>query len=164
LRQFNLPREILPLSCVLAHFLNFLVGWVVLYPVFLFFNPKIILLLPFLCIIILLHLVLLLGLGLLLSVLTVLFRDIVYLLSVALMFLFWITPVFYSTAVMPAQFQWIFNFNPMVPFILAYQKILYYGVIPETFLILSVFSWSVMSVILGFIVFSRLENKILKNI
>ncbi len=164
LRQFNLPREILPLSSVLAHFLNFLIGWVVLFPVFLFFNPEIFFLLPVLCIVLLLHLVLLLGLGLLLSVLTVLFRDIVYLLTVALMFLFWITPVFYSTAVMPAQYRWVFDFNPMVPFILSYQKILYYGVIPEAVLLVGVFCWSVMSVILGFIVFSRLENKILKNI
>jgi ABC-type polysaccharide/polyol phosphate export permease len=119
---------------------------------------------PFLSVIFLLHLVLLLGLGLLLSVLTVLFRDIVYLLSVALMFLFWLTPVFYSVDVMPARFQWIFNFNPMVPFILSYQKILYYGVIPDALLIWGVFSWPVVSVILGFIVFSRLENRILKNI
>lgn len=164
LRQFNLPREILPLSSVLAHFLNFLIGWVALFPVFLFFNPGIIFLLPVLCIILLLHLVLLLGLGLLLSVLTVLFRDIVYLLTVALMFLFWITPVFYSTDVMPEQFRWIFNLNPMVPFILSYQKVLYYGVIPEAVLLGGILFWSVMSVILGFIVFSRLENKILKNI
>lgn len=164
LHQFNLPREILPLSSILSNFLNFLIGWLIIYPLFFFFNPKIILLLPLLILVLLLNLFFVCGLGLGLSVLNVFFRDIGQLLGVLLMFWFWVTPIFYSVDMVPVRFRWFCNFNPMTPYIVYYREVIFGGYVPRTPIFIGIFLWAVISLILGILVFSRLEYKILKRI
>ncbi len=164
LHQFNLPREIIPLSSVLSNFLNFLIGWIIIYPLFLFFNPKIVFLLPFLIICILSNLIFVSGLGLISSVLNVFFRDIGHLLGTLLMFWFWITPIFYSIDMIPVRFYWVYNFNPMVLYITYYQEVLFRGYAPSLSIFIGIFFWAFMSLILGLLVFSNLESKLLKRI
>ena len=164
IRQFNLPRVIIPLSVVTSNFLNFLIGWMIIYPIFLFFNPKIILLLPLLIICILLNFIFMLGLGILFSILNVIFRDLSHLLGVLLMLWIWATPVFYSLEMVPQKFSWIFNINPMVPYILYYQDVLFNASVPGARVFLSVFLWASLILILGWVCFSALEERILKRI
>lgn len=164
LHQFNLPREILPLSSILSNFLNFLIGWVFIYPLFCFFNPKIISFFPLLIIILLFNLIFISGLGFLLSVLNVFFRDIGQLLGVLLMFWFWVTPVFYSLDMIPEKFRWICNLNPMASYIVFYQDIVFMGRIPSFSISMGIIFWALISFILGLWVFLRLESKILKRI
>ena len=155
LRQFNLPGEIIPISSVMSHFFNFLVGWCVIYPIFLFFNLRIIKLFPFVAIIFLLHFLFICGLGLALSCLNVLFRDIEQLLGVLLMLWFWVTPVFYSVEMIPENFRWICNINPMTPFIIFYRNIIFEGRLPEPFICNAVWIWAFLSLALGFILFIK---------
>ena len=54
-----------------------------------------------------------LGLGVLLGVLNVFFRDVAQLVGVALQFWFWLTPIVYSTAILPDRAQRLFALNPM---------------------------------------------------
>jgi len=164
LRQFNLPREILPLSSCLSSFLNFLIGWLVIYPIFLFFNPKIILYLPLLILILLLHFVFLCGLSLSLSILNIFFRDVEHLLGTVLMFWLWMTPVFYSIEMVPEEFRWLCNLNPMTSYIIYYGDVMYRAVIPNFTTVISVFLWGFLSIISGWLLFLRLEAKILKRI
>lgn len=164
LRQFNLPRESLVLSSVLSNFLNFLFGWCVMYPLFLFFNPKIVTLLPFLLVIFLLNLFFIYGLSLILSILNVFFRDIGQLLGVFLMFWFWITPVFYSADMIPAGFRWICDFNPMTSYIVGYREVVFYGNVPGALILTGAFFWAIVSMVLGLVLFAQLEPKILKRI
>ena len=164
LRQFNLPREILPLSSCLSNFINFLIGWLVIYPVFLFFNPRIILFLPLLILIFLLNFIFLCGLSLSLSILNIFFRDVEHMLGVLLMFWLWVTPVFYSIDMIPEKFRWICNLNPVTPYIIYYSDVLYRGTIPSIATFIGIFLWGVLSIISGWLLFLRLETKILKRI
>jgi len=164
LHQFNLPREFIPLSSILANFLNFLIGWCAVYPVFLLYNPKIISLFPCLLLIIILNLVFVIGLGLMLSVLNVFFKDIGHLLNVLLMFWFWSTPIFYSLDMVPANFRWVFSANPMTYYIVSYKDVLFRGSVPDVFMLLGVLLWAGVSIILGMIVFSYSKNNLLKRI
>lgn len=164
LHQFNLPREVLPLSSVLANFLNFLIGWIIIYPLFFFFNLKIITLFPLLIILLLLNLLFVCGLGLILSVLNVIFRDISHLLGILLMFWFWITPIFYSVDMVPVRFHWVCNLNPMTSYIVCYRGIIFERILPSLSVFIGIFLWAFISSVLGLLVFSRLEVKILKQI
>lgn len=164
LRQFNLPREILPLSSCLSNFMNFLIGWLIIYPAFLFFNPKIILFFPLLVVILLLNFIFLCGLSLSLSILNVFFRDIEHLLGILLMFWLWVTPVFYSVKMIPEDLRWICNLNPLTPYVVYYSDVLYRGVMPAASTFFGVFFWTFLSIISGWLVFSRLEGKVLKRI
>ncbi len=164
LRQFNLPREILPLSCCLSNFMNFLIGWLVIYPVFLFFNPRIILFSPLLILIFLLNFIFLCGLSLFFSILNIFFRDLEHMLGVLLMFWLWVTPVFYSLDMIPEKFRWVCYLNPVTPFIIYYSDVLYRGVMPSSSTFIGIFLWSIFSIMLGWLLFLRLEGKILKRI
>ena len=164
LRQFNFPREIIPLSSIICNFLNFLIGWVIVYPVFCFLNPGILFLLPLLIAVLLLHLLMVCGLGLILSVMNVFFRDIGHILSILFMFWFWITPIFYSVDMVPKNLRWVYNLNPAAPYIEYYRDITLKGSVPDLSVFIAVFFWSFFSLFLGFWVFCRLESKILKSI
>lgn len=164
LRQFNLPREILPLGTILSNFLNFILGWLIMYPLFFFFNTKIILLFPLLIIVLLLNLFFVCGLGLALSILNVFFRDIGHLLGVLLMLWFWVTPIFYSLDMVPMRFRWLCNLNPMTTFVIFYREVIFRGNTPHLSIFIGAFLWASFSLLLSLMLFSNLESKLLKRI
>ena len=164
MRQFNFPVAVLPLASITANFFNFLIGWVVMYPIFLIANPKILSLAYLLPLIFLLHLCLVAGFCLALSVLNVIFRDIGQLLGMVLMFWFWVTPVFYTLEMVPAKFLWMYDMNPMTPYIAFYQKIIFEGVFPAPVLFMQIFMYALVSVCAGLAIFIKLEPGILKKI
>jgi lipopolysaccharide transport system permease protein len=164
LRQFNVPKEFLPLSCVLANFLNFLLGLLIVFPLFLIFNHRLPFLLPFLIITLFLHLLFTIGLGVLLSALNIFFRDIGHLLPIVLMFWFWITPVFYAVEMIPLRYRWVVDFNPIVPYIVSYRDVLFSGTVPGVHSFSAAFFWAFTSIGAGLGIFLRLEQNILKSI
>lgn len=164
MRQYNLPKETLPLSSVLSAFLNFLAGWVIIYPVFLSFKPGIIFLLPLFILALMLILFFTAGLGLFLSALNVIFRDAGQLLGVVLMFWFWITPVFYSVDMIPGKFRWVYDINPAAPFIAIFQSVIYKAEAPSLYILISASLLAFISVMFGFWFFSKFENRLLKLI
>lgn len=164
LHQFSLPKEILPLSSVLAYFMSFLISWGIVYPIFVMHNPKILLLAPGLLVLFLLTYFFTCGVALLFSVVNILFRDLEHLMGILFMFWFWVTPVFYSIEMVPPQFSWVFNFNPMSVFILSYRDIVFVGKIPDGATILGVTGWAFFSLLVGMLVSIRFEASALKRI
>jgi len=164
LRQFNLPREFIPLSSVLANFLNFLIGWSVIYPIFFLFKPQIFLLFPVLVLIITLTFLFVCGLGLIAAVVNIFFKDFGHLLNVLLMLWFWVTPVFYSLDMVPEGFKWVFNLNPMAYYIACYRDIVFRGNMPGVFVFFGAAAWCLLSVTIGITVFAYSKNKFLKKI
>jgi lipopolysaccharide transport system permease protein len=164
LHQFSLPKEILPLSSVLSYFMNFLLSWCIIYPVFVFHNPRIIFLVPELLALFLLTYFFTCGMALLFSVINILFRDLEHLMGTLFMFWFWVTPVFYSIEMIPAGFRWVFKFNPVSPFILCYRDIIFEAKMPGLVTSLEVFGWAFLSLLVGLLVSIRFEAHALKRI
>ena len=163
LRQFDLPAEIIPLASVLGNFLNFLIGWIFIYPLFLWFRPQIIMFFPFLVAGLFLTLVFVAGAGLVIAILNVYFRDVGQLLSVILMFWFWVTPVFYSVEMVPPNYRWICDFNPMTQFIVFYRGVLFENRVPFrelTGMAVAAF----ITLLAGWGIFVSLKQNILKKI
>ena len=63
----------------------------------------------------------------LLSAVTVFYPDIKHLTEVALMILFWMTPIIYHLSMVPQQVRTLFRINPLTAYISAYQDIVYWG-------------------------------------
>lgn len=164
LRQFNLPKEIIPLSLILTNFLNFLLGLLVLIPIFIFSNFRIIFSLYFLILIIFIFLIFVIGMGLFFSSLNVFFRDISHLLGILIMFLFWITPIFYKIEMVPIHYRWIININPLNLYINLFRNILLEGKIPEIKFISYSLAWAILSSFIGYSLFINSESKFLKRI
>ena len=164
LKKVSFPRSSLPVVLLLSSTVNFAIifglflcvllavgrfpGWVVLA------------MLPLLA----LQQAFALGLGILLGVLNVFFRDVAQLVGVALQFWFWLTPIVYSTALLPAQVRVAFAWNPMARLVGAYQQILLAGTWPDwsQFGLHAVGALAIL--ILAFVAFDRLEGEMIDEL
>ena len=70
---------------------------------------------------------LLLGLSWLLSSLNVFYRDVAQIVSVVLNLWFWLTPIVWTTDMMPERYRWIASLNPVYYIIEGYRSSLLYA-------------------------------------
>lgn len=165
IKKVYFPREILPLSTVLANLFNFLLSLIVLFIFLIFYGYHFwvwLIILPF---IIIIETLCITGLALLLAGLNVYFRDIQYIVSVALMALFYATPIIYTfdrvqSSYWMTRFPWlmtIYNLNPMTPIVNAYRSILFQIKLPSLTSVLYALGITTIVLVLGFVVFRRLE-------
>ena len=128
IKKVLFPAEVLPIVSVLSNMVHFFLGLLILagfmigthhYP-----DPGDLWFFP---LVILIQLIFTLGLALILSALTVHFRDIRDLLSNLLTFWFFATPIIYFYR-MPSveHFRWLFNLNPFFHLSVSYQEILFF--------------------------------------
>jgi lipopolysaccharide transport system permease protein len=71
-----------------------------------------------------LQFVLVAGLAWLVAGVSVFFRDVPNLVTVALMIVFYLTPVFYERGRVPERFRWVIDLNPMATIIDAFRSLL----------------------------------------
>jgi lipopolysaccharide transport system permease protein len=164
LRQCLFPVEYVFVSSVLGNLLNFLIGFIFLFPLFAVFNYKVVFLLPFLILIIFLHTVFIMGLGMFLAVLNVFFKDVNHFLSIFLMVWFWVTPVFYELDMVPYPFRLIVLSNPMTYYVLAYQDIVFKACLPELRVLLVCVLMAAVTLSIGYLVLIRKEPELLKRL
>ncbi len=130
-------REILPLSAIGAALVHFLLQLAVLLASMVVlqhyrFWDAGLLLLPLAIVV---QVLLLVGMGLVLTTANVYYRDVQHLLEIALLAWFWLTPIVYSTSLVSGRptFWRVYLLNPMTPIVLGYQRALYSRVVnPET--------------------------------
>jgi ABC-2 type transport system permease protein len=72
-----------------------------------------------------------LGAGLLLSPLATFFTDTVELVSILLMLLFYLTPVFYPESIVPGHLRWVLDANPVRWILNVFRLPIYAGVWPD---------------------------------
>lgn len=108
------PRLIIPLASVLGGLLDFLIQFVILLLMMFYYHItpiQAVWTLPFF---LLLSLITAFGLGLWLSALNVLYRDVGYILPFLTQIWMLVTPVAYSAKSIPAKWQFVYAINPMV--------------------------------------------------
>lgn len=158
-KKIYFPREVLPISCVTACFVNMLLTFVVVFGVLIVtgfgINLKAILFLPAVMAV---EYVLCMGIALLSAAFTVYFRDLAHILGIVTMAWQYLTPVMYDVSMVPASMLPVFNLNPMTPVIVAYRDILYYKQIPELSTLLHATVLGVVVLVVGIVVFRRLQR------
>jgi lipopolysaccharide transport system permease protein len=166
IRKVLFPAEVLPIVTVLAGGVHFCLGLPILAAFLIYYGvpvaPTDLLWFP---LIVLIQLVLTLGLGLLLSALTVHFRDVRDLLSNLLTLWFFGTPIIYAASQVPPQVRSVLNLNPMTHLVVSYQEVLFttgtFSQWPELLLVGAV---SVVVFLLGFVVFDRLRDTLAEEV
>jgi lipopolysaccharide transport system permease protein len=107
------PRLILPFSSVISGLVDFAIGFVVLliFTISYGIRPGLTaLLLPFF---LLLAIFTALGVGLWLSALNALYRDVRYLMAFIVQFWMLASPVAYPSSMVPERYRWLYGLNPM---------------------------------------------------
>lgn len=153
------PREILPLSVVTSNFINMIYCSVIVLAVVLFYhmnlNLEVWFILPVIAFI---EYILVIGIVLIVSALTVYFRDLEHILGIIIMAWQFLTPVMYPESFVPSQYQAILYLNPMTPIIISFRDVLYYGKMPVVENLVYAFLWSLIIFICGFLLFGKLQK------
>ena len=153
------PREILPLSVVTSNFINMIYCSVIVLAVVLFYhmnlNLEVWFILPVIAFI---EYILVIGIVLIVSALTVYFRDLEHILGIIIMAWQFLTPVMYPESFVPSQYQAILYLNPMTPIIISFRDVLYYGKMPVVENLVYAFLWGLIIFICGFLLFGKLQK------
>lgn len=154
------PREVLPISHVLSQLINMLLSFLVVIFVLLVSGKGVNLgIWWYLPLIVLQETLLAFGLTMLVSAVTVYFRDMQFLLNVLMMAWQFMTPVMYTVDMVPERLQGLFYLNPMTPIIVAYRDLFYYKQAPElqTFIMGTVMG--VVMLVIGWVTFGKLKRR-----
>lgn len=160
LKRVALPKFLLPLSAVLASFADLCVMSLLLVGLFFYYQislPWTIAWVPFL---LTLHLVLLVGIGLMASLANVFLRDVGLAIPHLLWLWFFASPVFYPASMVPREFEALAKWNPMTGLIEGYRAALLLGEAPPAkFLIPAIVVISFIFLI-GVLWFKRIQGVI----
>src|SRR4249920_1046145 len=126
IKKVLFPAEVLPIVTVLAGLVHFCLGLPILAAFLIYYRvpvwPTDLLWFP---LIVLIQLVLTTGLALLVSALTVHFRDVRDLLANLLTLWFFATPIIYPITQAPDRVRRLLNLNPFTHLAIAYQEVLF---------------------------------------
>ncbi len=153
------PRLIAPISSTVIALVDFAIALVLMLLILIYYGVYPgwqILLLP---LFIFLALLPAFGLGLLLATLNVKYRDFRYIIPFIIQIGFFISPVGFDTAIVPEQWRILYSLNPMVGVIEGFRWCLSAGTFALYWpgFILSI-TLSLLSVLVGYILFRRREN------
>lgn len=165
IKKSNFPRSILPLVIAISSSFQYVIFFLI-FAVFLAvigqFPTQAVLALPFGFLSVL---ILAIGIGLIVGILNVFFRDVSRLVIVTLNFLFWGTPIVYSLELVPEQFSnIILLINPLASIVEFHHKIFLFNQIPNLELLLFPTLTGLFLCLFGFWLFLRLEGEIVDEL
>lgn len=153
------PREILPLSVMLARLLDFGIATGVLLVLMLYYRVPLFepawLYIP---LILLIQIGLVLGLGLMGAALNVFYRDIKHLIILGLQIWLYASPVIYPVSLVPERLRSLYFVNPMAGVVEAYRRVLIHAQAPDGHLLWSAFL-ALAVLTFGFWFFKRVESQ-----
>lgn len=159
IKKVYIPKYIFPFSRILSSFVTMsfslaailivmLFTRATIYPTILLFWVPLVFLFVFSC-----------GMGLILSALSVYFRDITHLYGVLTLAWMYFTPVFYDMSFLPADVQNTITLNPMYHFISFFRSVILYGQIPTADVWAICIGSSSVMLLVGLLVFRKLQRK-----
>ena len=153
------PRLVLPLSSIVAGLVDFAIAFVVLLGMMLYYQTPLRIEMLALPLLLLLALTTALGVGLWLSALNVLYRDIAYVMPFIAQFWMYITPVVYPASMVPEQWRILYYLNPMTGVVEGFRWALLgtHSSLPSSMIILSIVI-SIVVLVTGLFYFRRMER------
>jgi len=166
IRKVLFPAEVLPIVTVFAGMVHFCLGLPILAAFLLYYQvPLVPSDLAWFPLIVLIQLVLTLGLALLLSALSVHFRDIRDLLANLLTLWFFATPIIYAASQAPPAVRRYLDLNPFTHLAVSYQEVLFRrGPFTEWPRLLAVGCGALAVLALGYVVFDRLRDTLAEEV
>ena len=160
IKKIRIEKMLFPLEKVLFELVNFAISLVAVFAVMAYFQvapsvhaiwglPLVIVLVTmFAC-----------GLGLLISALSVFFRDVMHLWTVLITAWTYATPIFYPFEAHDPWMQQIIWFNPMYHYITVFRDVMMWNTNPGATEVLLCIGMAVVTFAVGFAVFRKTESK-----
>ena len=153
------PKYIYPLTRVMSSMVNLAISLIPLLIVCLVtgvhFHKSAVLALYFIvCLVIFC-----LGLGLLLATSMVFFRDTQFLWGVLTMVWMYATPIFYPETILPQEFRFVLNINPLYHFLRSMRMCILDGISPEPFVYVQCFGIALAMLLIGALIFKIKQDR-----
>ena len=164
MKKVYVPKYIFPVSRVLSCFVTLLFSLAAVVIVMIFTRTPltpVLLLFPLpLCYV----LVFSIGVGLILSVCAVYFRDTTHLYGVLTTAWMYLTPIFYPIESIPAEVQPLIRLNPLYQFIDCFREIVLYGQLPSLQNTVASCIWCILALLAGGWLFKRRQGNFILHI
>ena len=159
IKKVYFPREILPISVATSETVTFLISSILILLFTFGYGLGITINIVFYPLVLVVQYVMLLGISLIVSSVTVYFRDLQHFIGVLLQLFFYATPIVYAVDVIPANFRWILKFNPMTYIIEGYRDIFWGQTMPDISTLLIVLAIGIVLCIVGYLIFNKLQKR-----
>jgi ABC-type polysaccharide/polyol phosphate export permease len=165
IKKTYFPRALIPAAAVGAALVSHLIEMSVLVIALVAFgNWRVIPYLPLILLLIATVSVFGLGVGLLLSVLNVYFRDIEHFMGILLLVWIYASPIVYPLADVPHGVVFFLKLNPWTDIVLCFQNIMYNGSAPGLLELTYGIVAAVVALIVGLTVFGRREGRLAEEL
>jgi lipopolysaccharide transport system permease protein len=166
IKKVLFPAEILPIVTVLANMVHFFLGLPILVVFLIYYQaPLQVTEVIWFPVVLFVQFLLTTGLALIVSALTVHFRDIKDILSNVLTFWFFATPIIYSMNQAPASGRRFLNLNPFTHLAISYQEILFYpGPFGHWKWLVLTGAGSLVLFLVGYFLFDRLRDSFAEEV
>jgi ABC-type polysaccharide/polyol phosphate export permease len=159
-KKVYFPRVILPVSVVISSLVNFLLALPVWLLVTLVSGHPIHLTLLLLPAVIAIQVVFSVGVSFMLSTLNVFYRDTQFILELAMLALFFLTPIWYDISqAQPEVGLWVRRLNPMASLVNIYQDIMYWGRPTDIGFVLRTALTALAVLVAGYVIFQRFSPR-----
>ncbi|MDQ7786433.1 MAG: ABC transporter permease [Thermodesulfovibrionales bacterium] len=155
IRKPNFVPFILIIVDTLSNLLAYIIFLPILFIMLAFYGHYVSLSLLYFPLLIMIQSILLIGLGMIISTMNVFYRDIQQIVHVAVMLLFYLTPIFYRSEAISSNYTLLFYLNPVAVLIQGYRSIIFYGSPPEWGSLLLSGAISVILCTIGFLIYKR---------
>ena len=162
LQKTAAPKYIFVLGSIISEFLNFFISFIILIAVMIVINAPFYIPLMFLSIIPVISLVIMItGLSLILSIVSVYYTDIQHLWGVVTLMLMYACAIFYPVTIVPEPYYSYMILNPLFWFIDQFRCFIYQGTIPSVLNIVNSYLLSLIVLVIGIIIFKKFEDKVI---
>lgn len=159
------PRAILPIATVLFNLTQYLLSVSVILPLMLIYyrvTPEApMLLFP---VFVTLQALFTIGVALSLATATAFLRDVRHLVEIAIMILFWMTPIVYQLRELSEPLRRVLLLSPMSPYVTAYQQIFFYRQWPDASVWITTITYAAAALALGFWLIVRNEDRFAERV
>jgi len=160
-KKVYFPRSILPVSVVISSLINFLLALPVWMVVTILSGHPIhitLLLLPF---VIAIQVIFSVGVSFMLSTLNVFYRDTQFILELAMLALFFLTPIWYDIDSVPQRevSLWVRRLNPMASLVNIYQDLMYWGRPTDLDFVLRTVATAIAVLVAGYLIFRHFSPR-----
>ena len=164
LKKVYFPREVLPLAVVISNTIQYFFSAVIIFIALIISGVGVFWVAIFLPVIVLIQAIFSLGLIMLLSAANVYIRDVQYIMNPVMMIWMYACPILYSISMVPEKFLGIYKLNPMTLIMQEYQNILYNKTLPNFASLGIVFAISIIVLIIGYLVFNKLQRRFAEEV
>jgi len=159
IKKVNFPRNVLPLTIVLQDMLHYIFSIPVIVLFILLENKSCHLSWLYgIPILLMVQLLFVYGIALIVSSINLFFRDMERLVTIALVFSFYFTPIIYPVAMIPVKYQYLIYFNPFAPLIMSWRSLFMEGYLDWFYSLISL-GYGSLALVIGLLVYKKLSGK-----